>query len=327
MSLWLVKLKFKSPLHLGKSGIGMEAVESFARSDTLFSGLCYAWANVYGKDAATELLESFTAGKPPFRISSAFPFKDKTYFLPRPLSPANLPGDEKSGYSFTKEFNRLPLVSLEVFKQWVHGEAIDIKLIPEMKEKLTAAALYQRVPRVQLDRVTCASGLFHAGLTVFNEDAGLYCLIAIEKNEIRKKLEGIFNWLGESGLGGMRSLGYGRFEPEWVRPGNEWTELWNSKHSKGAWCLLSLVHPTVQERKNSLDSAFFEIVTRDGWAASPFTIKQVRRKSCKMFAEGSVLPYLPTGSMADVTPSGWENDLHALYRYGCALAVPVEVNN
>lgn len=327
MSRWLVKLKLKSPLHLGKTGIGMEAVESFARSDTLFGGLCHAWSAIYGKNAATDLLENFCAGKPPFKISSAFPFKGETFFLPRPLLPVKLPGDDIASISYAKDLNHLPFVSLEIFRQWVLGENVDVKSILPLKEKLATAAVYQRVPRVQLDRVTCASGLFHAGMTVFNADAGLYCLVDVVEKVMKDKLEGAFAWLGDSGLGGMRSLGCGRFEPEWVQPGDEWSAIWHFNSNAAAWCLLSLTHPEREERSMPLEGANYEIVTRDGWASSPFTIRQVRRKSCKMFVEGTILPYEPKGCMVNVSPAGWDSGLHPLYRYGYALALPVEVKS
>lgn len=323
MSLWLVELKFTSALHLGKAGIGMEAVETLAHSDTLFSGICYAWSAVYGKDAATQLLEGFCSGSPPFRITSAFPYKDNTYFLPRPLIPAKLPGDEAEGASVAKELNRLPFVPMDVFRQWTRGALGGVEPVP-IKDKLAAAAVYHMVPRVQLDRVTCASGLFHAGMTVFGKDAGLYCLVDAGE-DMKNKLEGVFNWLGDSGLGGMRSLGCGKFTARWTKPGGDWDGLLESGRATGAWCLLSLAHPSPEERRLSLDSASFEIITREGWAASPFTLRQTRRKSCKMFAEGSVIPYLPKGCMVDVTPAGWDSSLHPLYRYGYAFAVPVEV--
>ncbi|OAT80408.1 type III-A CRISPR-associated RAMP protein Csm4 [Desulfotomaculum copahuensis] len=323
MERFIVKLRFISPLHLGGAGIGMETAEKFVRSDTLFSALCHALANVYGREDAAEMLAGFGAGKPPFKISSAFPFKGETFFLPRPLVPP-VTMQETADMAAHKELNRLSFVSLDVFRPWVRGEAVGMDPLPAMKERLAAAAVYHRVPRVQLDRVSCASGLFHAGLTVFGREAGLYCLLELTDEGWRTGLENAFTWLGESGLGGMRGLGCGRFVPEWGRPGAEWRGLWEPVSGGGAWCLLSLLHPAAPERKMPLREARYEIVTRGGWAASPFVPGQVRRKTCKMFAEGSVLPYQPAGCLVDVTPAGWAGS-HPLYRYGYALAVPVEV--
>jgi len=317
----LVKLQFTSPLRLGGAGIGMEAAENFVRSDTLFSALCHALACVYGREEVVELLAGFRAGRPPFTISSAFPFKGGTFFLPRPLAPVAL--RDAADPFVRKELNRLPFVPLDLFKAWVRGGAVDTAPLSALKEKLAGAAVYHRVPRVQLDRVTCASGLFHTGLTVFGREAGLYCLLELVGDDWRTRLEKAFAWLGENGLGGLRGLGCGRFVPEWGRPGKEWEELWAPVSGVGAWCLLSLLHPAAAEKNMSLEGGFFEIVTRGGWSASPFG-GQVRRKSCRMFVEGSVLPFKPIGCLVDVTPAGRPGG-HPLYRYGYAFAVPVEV--
>ncbi len=325
MNLWLVKLKFLSPLHIGKAGIGMEAVENYVHSDTLFGGLCHAWSEIYGSDAATEMIEGFRAGKLSFTISSAFPFIDDIFFLPRPLMPPKI-NSSLYDSSVLKDLNRLTFLPLATFKNWVRHEYIQADNIPAIKEALAASMIYHRLPRVQLDRVTCASGLFHAGMTVFGAGAGLYCLVRVEEPSVRDKLEGVFQWLGESGLGGMRSLGYGKFVPEWHQAGEEWLELWQVDLPAG-WCLLSLMHPNEREKTKSLDNAYFEIISRDGWAASPLSLGQVRRKECKMFAEGTVLTYQPEGCMVDVTPGDWDKSLHPLYRYGVAFAVPVEVKD
>ncbi len=325
MGRWLVKLNFNSPLHLGKAGIGMEAVDNFVRSDTLFGALCHAWASVYGSYSVTELLDGFNNGEPSFKISSAFPFKGDTFFLPRPQVAARL-ADAADGQRIFKELHRLSFVPLDMFKQWVAGKAVDPGAILPAKEILVSAMTYHRVPRVQLDRVTSASGLFHAGMMVFANEAGLYCLVDVEESTLRDKLAGVFAWLGENGLGGLRTTGYGNFDPQWEAAGPEWDGLWENSSDAEAWCLLSLAYPAPAERNNNLDGAYFEIITRAGWAASPETIRQVRRKSCKMFAEGSVLPYLPAGCMADVTPANWDRGTHPLYRYGYAMSVPVEVN-
>ena len=91
--LRIVKLHFRSTLHLGPDvpGIGIEDSLSIAHSDTLFSCLINAYAELHSGDpkAVDDLLAPFHKGNPPFRISSAFPFQkresDVRYYLPKPL--------------------------------------------------------------------------------------------------------------------------------------------------------------------------------------------------------------------------------------------------
>lgn len=324
MTCWLVRLKFSSPLHLGQDGIGMEKVDSHLCSDTLFGALCHALYAVYGVDTVDNLVHDFNTGQPPFLLSSAFPYFNETFFLPKPLSQPPVSTERMEDVSYLKELNKLDYLSLEAFNRWVQGKAVRPMEVKNIKEIYTGSRVYHLLPRVQLDRVTAASGIFHAGITVFSPGAGLYCLIKSENKEIVQKLEAAFHWLGQTGLGGMRSLGLGLFEPEWQRAEGDWLALWeNSKPA--AWCLLSLYHPSEKEINLSLQGSCYEVIERRGWSSSPVAPGQVKRKSCRMLAEGSILDVLPDGCLVDVTPEKWDPGRHHLYRYGYAFTVPVEV--
>ena len=83
----IVKLNFTSPLHIGEVGIGLEESSLVLHSDTIFNAICNALAKLYGRDWVTDFLRNFEA-KPPFRISSGFPFADETLYFPKPMSRA-----------------------------------------------------------------------------------------------------------------------------------------------------------------------------------------------------------------------------------------------
>src|SRR6516162_2389568 len=79
-------LSFRSPLHVGRRGVGLEATRSHVPADTLFSALCVAWRELYGaEDLCGRLLDRFTAGQGPFFLTSAFPLAAGVRFYPRPL--------------------------------------------------------------------------------------------------------------------------------------------------------------------------------------------------------------------------------------------------
>lgn len=326
MTCWLVKLNFYSPLHLGQDGIGMEKVDSYLRSDTLFGALCHALAAIYGRDAVDALLYGFNTGRPPFLLTSAFPYFKETFFLPKPLGPAPVSRERMEDVSYLKELNKLEFLSLEAFARWAKGKSVSPTEVKKIKETYACSRVYHLVPRVQLDRVTAASGIYHAGMIVFSPGAGLYCLIKSENQEVVHGLEAAFRWLGETGLGGMRSLGLGLFEPEWQRAEGKWQLLLEDNKKAKTRCLLSLYHPSEKEINLSLNGSYYEIIERRGWSSSPFAPGQVKRKSCRMFAEGSVLDYSPGGCLVNITPEKWDAGRHRLYRYGYAFAVPVGVN-
>ena len=43
-------LNFRSPLHLGRRGVGLEATEISIPADTLFSAICQTWRTFYGEE-------------------------------------------------------------------------------------------------------------------------------------------------------------------------------------------------------------------------------------------------------------------------------------
>ena len=322
MSLKVVKLRFKTPVHFGQMGIGIEEVSEVVHSDTLFGALCWAWASLYGRESLEDLLNSFTE-KPPFLLSSCFIYSGDTFFLPKPhTSP---PGFEdlatREEYSrIIKEMNYLPR---ETFRCWAWREKIDYGFI-----KSDYSKCYERflVPRVALDRATSNSQIFYCGVVRYRDNCGLFCLIRIEDVACEEKLHAAFDLLGEMGLGGERTSGFGRFEPIWEDADEEWRRLLSFPGD--SYCCLSLFHPENPEIIDELiEGASYSLLERRGWFSSPFSKKQYKRKTVTMFAEGSVFTRPITGHLVDVTPDIWrkeEEDPHPIYRYGYAFTIPIK---
>ena len=113
--LKIVKLRFMSSLHLGPDvpGIGIEDSLSIAHSDTVFSCLINAYAQLHSGDpkVVDKLLAPFHKGNPPFRISSAFPFQklesDVRYYLPKPLVDPLAFYDPRRGQNARKSYGKL----------------------------------------------------------------------------------------------------------------------------------------------------------------------------------------------------------------------------
>jgi CRISPR-associated protein Csm4 len=88
------------------------------------------------------------------------------------------------------------------------------------------------------------------------------------------------------------------------------------------YCLISLYWENPLPNGLLGESARYEILERGGWIASPFSGRQLRRQSLRMFAEGSVFPVSRLGELADVTPEGFGNT-HSIYRSGFSLSLPI----
>ncbi len=327
--LLLIKLKPRAPFHLGERGIGLEETSEIVRSDTLFGALCWCWTLLTGRDP-NEFLEPFVEGKPPVVLSSAFPYWNEVLLLPRPLTRLPIEGDEE----FQRNAEKASFVSLKLL------EALSQRKVPQAElglledkrllvthseaEKLKASNqkpwTMERVPRVALDRKTSASEIFHTGRVVFSEGCGLYLLVRIlEPNSaVTQKLKALFRLLGDEGLGGERSCGYGFFEPEF-------SELEINFAPGPRTLLLSLYNPKDAQELEAFDltQSAYQLVRRRSWVFSP-RAKDLQTDAVHYFAEGSVLcgrKDLPVGGrlVKVLEPAG--EIPHPVYRNGFGFFV------
>lgn len=319
MCFKIARMKFSSPVHFGELGIGIEETEEIIHSDTLFSSLCHAWASLYGKKDLEEMLDVFK-NEPPFLLSSCFLYQNQTYFLPKPA--VQPPGFEEARIreEYGKSIKKMNYLPAQVFKKWVKQEEITYETLKENYPDYADGFERDIIPRVALDRATSNSSIYHFGLVKFNKDAGLYCLIKVFKKDYEQKLESAFRLLGELGLGGERSSGYGRFEVSFPEVPDDLKGI--SQFEGDKYCLLSLFHP---ENGLDLKDASYGLIERRGWILSPYLKKQYKRKTVTMFSEGSVFSEPVKGHLVDVTPDIWDKEgIHPIYRYGFGFTVGVK---
>ena len=309
----IVNLRFRGPLHLGSDvpGIGIEDSLSIAHSDTLFSCLINAYAELHSGDpgAVDKLLAPFHKGKPPFRISSAFPFQqretDVRYYLPKPLMDPLAFYDSRRGQNTRKNYGKLirnlPLVNLERFRAYWLGEGTQTLITKsELKEAYKEIrTLYVPTIRPQhtRDRLTDTTSIYHTGLVYFAPNSGLYFLIEINDTSILgwNEFRAVLDLAGTKGLGGRRSHGNGAFDvtDDTIQALDKtWQALFNQKQN--GFVNLSLYRPEPKTIK-SLSPIAYQLVPRRGWCYSSVTPIQTKRKSVTMFGEGSVFRNAPKG--------------------------------
>ena len=78
-------LSFRSPLHLGRRGIGLEETEIWIPADTLFSAICQTWRTFYGEESLTDFLTQYETAEP-FLLTSTFPFVGDIRFFPQAVN-------------------------------------------------------------------------------------------------------------------------------------------------------------------------------------------------------------------------------------------------
>ena len=165
----------------------------------------------------------------------------------------------------------------------------------------------------------------------------MWALAAFADAEKQARWEGpvkaAMRLLGDSGLGGRRSCGWGRssevqivdgalpelvVHPEPIEAPNPEEEPKAAPES--AYWLLSLFSPQEAE---SVDwsRGNYSILSRGGRVASDCSNGALKQQS-RMVAEGSVLlaGVPPSGAAMDVAPEGLS---HPVYRAGFALTVPI----
>lgn len=317
-------LNFRSPLHLGRRGVGLEETEISISADTLFSAICQTWRTFYGAGHLTDFLTQYETGEP-FLLTSVFPFAGDIRFFPKPLIDLKVNADDNR-----KKLKKIRYLSEKRFRQIVNGNPDD--LIKE-KDLINNEQLWihdedrgrcprtiwktDKRPRVTLDRQSSASEIWHLGGVNFNKGCGLWFDAKFETEETQRQIETILRILGDTGIGGERSAGYGLFnlhsKPAESQPESE----------ANRFVTLSPTCPRDAEQLDALiqGDVGYTLEERSGWIGSAEG-SGLRRQQIWMFAEGSVLSGSGSqvGRLVDLKPDSCP---HPVWRY--AYAWPLKI--
>jgi len=313
MNWYIIKFNFISPLHIGsdEAGIGVENVQSMIHSDTIFSALVNS-ASLMNNNYIDFLLQGN------FRISSAFPYKENHYFLPRPFYPF-----PSTFGKYSKEVKKLEFLQEVDFQAWIKGELNEKNITGAISrsQNIEEISTIDIRPRNFIDRQTSNTIIYHCGGVVFQKNCGLYFILEID-NEDKGRFRDILKNLKKLGFGGERSIGYGQFDFEVIGAIDTEAGIWkNIKNNEGnSFSLLSLCYPAENE---NINAKAYQTVLRKGWVFSTSSKKQMKRKTFRMFKEGSVFINQLKGKIVDVTPQGF-ND-HDVYRWGKAFLIKINV--
>lgn len=329
----LFKLDFVTPLHIGTNRPGFESSDDILHSDTLFSAMINCWSQLYPDDI-TQFFpeESDTLVIPFFTISSAFPYLNNTLFFPRPYMPLNIPTDvSESNPNLIKKLKTVNYFSQSLFETAICGEALqfgsdwisaDGKFADnQIFGKVTADSPFKMidVPRIVKDRMTEEATPYHFTRIQFHRDAGLFFLAQFQDVEWERKFTAVLRLLGDTGIGGDRSVGHGLFQMKNCEELSLRTPI-ESKHV----LTLSLYHPTVAEIPYITAEASYQLIERKGWVFSGRS-RPLRRQTVRMFREGSIFPGTVKGYGDTVRVLRKLPELslhHDVYRFGQALVIP-----
>ena len=322
-----VCIKPNTSLHIGERGYGIEQTGIFPHSDTIFSGICNCYAYIKSRDALESLIEKFIE-EPPFLISSALPMiffdNNAIFFLPKPkVAPRNL------DYELSKMFKSGEYVSFDAFKRIVESSLSANKDLKLLSKCIVTPDEYKlikdfdnircgHIARNAIGRLTSKSSIYYCGASAFPKNWGFYFLFKGEDTWL-KNIEPSLRLLSDEGLGGERSIGYGRF-------GFDIKEIDVPTAKDSILMTLSLYHPLKEEIASFLKNPMmlsYRLIKRGGYAFSPFINAGLLKRWVRMFAEGSIFPKIDQkivyGHLIKVIDE--KHAPHPVYRYGYAFTV------
>ena len=340
--------------HFGQQGLELEESRVVFPSDSLFAAMVATIAEQEGSSAVDTFVQPFRQGQPPFCLTSVFPIAGSLPLLPLPHLPIHTQAkDERQREALLpRKFNKKvrfvsPLIcqklcaaaEMDTYLTAENGRflqngaiwltAAEQTLLPDAwhsfePEALNQQAVWQQgsVPRVTIDRLHNSSNIYLMGRVTFNQACGLWVGVQYEDTALIERTESLLHHLGDRGIGGERSNGYGAFEP--VKLAYQWPS-WTE--GNGYHLLLSRYLPTQAEVRPALQDGdktliAYRLVTVGGWLATPYQ-PHLRRKQISMLAEGSIVGDNVRGYMADVQPK-WQDFPHPVWRNGFALTLPAK---
>ncbi|WP_321472678.1 type III-A CRISPR-associated RAMP protein Csm4 [uncultured Paludibaculum sp.] len=330
----LIRLRPTTPWRIGPDTGARDQAVSIFHSDALYSALCSSFEQL-------GLLEEWlnaTAqphSEPAVRFSSCFPWQRGHLYAPPPAGlwppPAGPAVVSKVRW---KGATLVPtsLIAGLVRGEWPSDEQWIVDghsgcLIPGNSRSSTGPFRFVQRSSAAVDRVTGGQIEPHRVTCVqYAPASGLWCAAQFS-NPITyavwaPKLQAAFRLLADTGLGGLRSRGFGRFRTPDFQPGILPELLFGAAlpGNCNAYWLLSLFSPAESDTVEWTAGDY--LLTRRTGRVGPSQGGGQQKLASRMVAEGSVLlaGRPPLGSVRDVAPPGCP---HPVYRSGYAVALPI----
>ncbi len=266
--------------------------DPFPHSDTLFGALSWGIRHVFGEEALTDLLADFKNGRPPFKISSLFPYHEQTYYLPIPKTPTFIEENPENFEEMwqVKEDKKLRWITAEGLDQFIQGKK-DLETVLKETDRKTFVTEFEQ-PGNAINRLSSATegNLFFEPVHKHLKGTELYFLLKTGTEDVEGKIKGALRYLETRGIGGSTSTGKGSFELGKIGKFEEFEE----DEEADSFMTLSLYSPTGDEwsrYRNNENKLHYELVKRKGVVEQSFTnLEAPWKRTLFMFSEGSIFP-------------------------------------
>ncbi len=323
MNYCLYRLKFTTALHVGDSrgGPSLPSSQMSICADTLFSAICIESLQLGGESLLKEIYEHANSGK--LLFSDLLPFSGEEYFIPKPILDIKMKDitkrhDSQNQQKKNKSFKKLEYISVSDLNNYLLAakgegdfnpdEAIEKSVfgISQIKVSTSVKGLKESLP-------------YYIGTFVFNNDCGLYVIVAYESETERKLFERLLHLLSYSGIGGKRTSGLGKFEIDdciyldapYTKSLEILSRMLKDKDSK-IKITLSVSLPADNELDEVIPGGSFMLIRRGGFVQSQtYSDTPLKKKDIYAFSAGSCFKKSFNGDIYDVSLEG----AHPVYRY------------
>lgn len=334
---FVVRFRPLGPWRIGLDAGARDRVDRVFHSDALFSALSAAMLRTGRLEEWLDATVRCPDG-PRVAVSSCFPYIEDIQLVPPPRTLWPPPASAKVRWSNAQ------FVPLAAARDLVSGRSLNEDawyvdgasgcLLPEGAHLHSGPFRTMTRSHAAVDRIrTGIVDVHRTACLEFAPGAGLWAVVRFAGESAREQwwnpVQGALRLLADTGLGGERSLGWGRSdEPQFqegVLPdlilGSARPQPANGEDTADtAYWLLSLFNPSPEDAVD-WQRGGYSLVTRGGRVESPAGSGQPK-KLVRMVEEGSVLAAArdPRGSAPDVAPEGFS---HPVYRSGFAVAIPI----
>ncbi|MFW6119820.1 MAG: type III-A CRISPR-associated RAMP protein Csm4 [Petrotogales bacterium] len=297
----------------------------FQPSDTLFGAICWGIKFIHGEEELESILKGFKEGSPPFKISSTFPFKGETYYLPVPIKSTfsdEKPNDFKDMWEI-KEAKKRKWIPLKEFNELINADKKLEDVLKNSEERKFVKDMIQ--PGNSINRLSSATegNLFFRSVFRHSEGTELYFLLEADDEKIENEVINGLRFIEDKGLGGGSSTGHGNFE---IKDVKEFDELKESEKAQ-RFMTLSLYMPDDEwdDFLERSDEMSYRLVKRKGVVEEAFSaFNNPWKKTVFMFTPGSVFPVIDGKDHYGKNPVV-NSDEFDVQQYGYAFDIGVDL--
>lgn len=322
----VLKWHFLTDVRFGSSKGQLAESGYIMHSDTLFSALCLE-AKKQGGDAALDKFYQLCHNKQ-LLLSDTMPYRDETYFLPKPILKTETKQQESSSVQ-KKAYKKLKYISAEQMTSYLRALSGQAEFDAEQANKRFGECVYDQARVMVSVKGQAEPRPYYVNTWHFADDAGLYLIAGYENEQDVVWLEELIKGLGLSGVGGKKNSGLGKFEVDAMifldKTSNSagLSALRSFLLAKGQWLMtISCALPREDELDVALKGAAYQVLKRSGFVDSPQYAKEQRKhKNLYVLAAGSCFAVPFDGDIYDVSNGG----AHPVYRYAQPLFLGVDI--